>query len=522
MNEIVLDKSIEKKLLEYQIPHTIKIIKSLQDNNRALDSSDTGTGKTYSAVAACKHLNLKPLIICPKSVISSWMTVFKHFDCPYYGVSNHALIKNCRYYPQSKSSILKRERCPFIKRIKRNPSKKDIEFAKCNDKRVKKRYCYVWKFPKDMILIFDEAHRCKNKNTQNSELLFTSSNYDVKILLISATVADKPETFVLAGYCLGLYPCLKDAIPWILDYGCDDKVQNAMKKVHDKIYPDYAARMRIKDLGSLFPTNQVIAQCYDMECAPEIQEMYDLIDKTVQELKKKQSQSRGIGKIIYARMKIEILKTPTFIELAKKYLEEENAVAIFVNFTRTLENIAHELDTDCLVYGEQTLETRNENIKKFCDDKSRIIICNIRAGGLGISLHDTHGNYPRVSIISPSWSAIDVLQSIGRIFRANTKTPVRQRIVYCKGTIEENLCESMKDKIVNIANLNDGSLESYEIENLITVSNAPDEEEQLTEFEQTFLRVRTLEAKKKRIQKELTHINDELNTLNLILATYIQ
>ena len=51
--------------------------------------------------------------------------------------------------------------------------------------------------------------------------------------------------------------------------------------------------------------------------------------------------------------------------MAKKYLEEGNAVAIFVNFTDSLKTIAKELDTACIVYGDQTLEERNKNIADF-------------------------------------------------------------------------------------------------------------------------------------------------------------
>ena len=58
----------------------------------------------------------------------------------------------------------------------------------------------------------------------------------------------------------------------------------------------------------------------------------------------------------------------------------------------------------------------------FNSDKSRIIICNIASGGCGISLHDTHGIFQRISLISPSWSVRDIIQVIGRIHRAMAKS----------------------------------------------------------------------------------------------------
>ena len=63
------------------------------------------------------------------------------------------------------------------------------------------------------------------------------------------------------------------------------------------------------------------------------------------------------------------------------------------------------------------------------------MIANIRAGGVGISLHDTIGNFGRVSLISPTWSSIELKQALGRIDRAGARTPCIQRIVYCKGRV---------------------------------------------------------------------------------------
>ena len=339
-----------------------------------------------------------------------------------------------------------------------------------------------------------KTHRCKNPTTVNHAILQAAAESPMKIMMLSATVCDKPENFALCGYVLGLYKRKRDAKSWIekanrmcphdviagmpenstsatgfaaMSVPDANRFSNTMAGVHAKLFPEHAARMRIADLGDAFPENQVLAECYDMNTAKEIEEQYKLIEEEVARLKKAEQRSGCVlAQILYARMRIEQLKIPTFIELAKKYRVEGNAVAIFVNFTMTLKTLAEELGTRCLIYGEQSLEERDKAIKDFEDDKEHIIICNIRSGGVGVSLHDTHGVFPRVTIISPSWSAQDVLQTLGRTHRANGKSKVRQRIVFCKGTIEERICEAMKKKIENIAALNDGSIKSYKIDGL--------------------------------------------------------
>ena len=92
----IIPTDIKPKLLSYQIPHTEKLFNTLKKYSRALDASDTGTGKTYSAIAVAKTLKLKSLIICPKSVINSWKECIEHFNCDCYGISNYELIQNCK------------------------------------------------------------------------------------------------------------------------------------------------------------------------------------------------------------------------------------------------------------------------------------------------------------------------------------------------------------------------------------------------------------------------------------------
>lgn len=524
----LLTDEIKGKLLPYQVAHVENLLKSITEYNRALDASDTGTGKTYAAIAVALTLGLKPLIICPKSVLKSWMDVLKHFGVKmsgYYGLSNYESIKNCKYYPPAIMSKYMTDKagdkvvCPYVTR------KKEVVIKRKKGKVVEKtNFIYKWNLPKDALLIVDEAHRCKNKQTINSDILFTVAMTSAKILLVSATIADKPETFEMAGFVLGLYKSMKDAGSWIRSVG--RSYNNHMKGVHEQIYPNYASRMKIKDLANVFPENSVEAECFEMSCAKEIQEQYDLIDSAVNDIQEKEDRSVALGKLTYARMRIEMLKTPTYIKLAKQYVEKGYSVAIFVNFTDSLLTIADEMKTNCLIYGKQTLEQRNQNIDGFMNNSQNVIICNIRSGGVGISLHDKSGKHPRITIISPSWSAQDILQSLGRVYRAGGKTKVLQKIVFCSSTVEEDICENVKEKIMTIGCLNDGDEFTYEIKNFIETSGTDvgdaDMYASLTEFEKLYLKINVLNAKKSRLNMEIKDIDDEIKELETNLHTLIQ
>jgi SNF2 family DNA or RNA helicase len=182
--------------------------------------------------------------------------------------------------------------------------------------------------------------------------------------------------------------------------------------------------------------------------------------KAMEELKGKVAKDRGniLVKVLRAQQKIELLKIPTFVELANEYLSQGFNVVIFVNFTQTLNSLSKLLLTKCLIYGEQTDTERQFNIEEFQSDRQRIIICNIKAGGVGISLHDINGQYKRVSLISPCWSAIDLTQALGRIHRAGAKSKALQRIIYCDNTIENNIADKLRIKLGNLQSINNGDL----------------------------------------------------------------
>jgi SNF2 family DNA or RNA helicase len=221
-------------------------------------------------------------------------------------------------------------------------------------------------------------------------------------------------------------------------------------------------------------------------------------------------------------MAIEMYKVPTILEEARKYIEEGNSVAIFVNFTQTLKTIADELKTTCVIHGQQTLEERNKAINDFNSNKSDIIVCNMASGGVGISLHDTTGVKSRVSLLLPGYSAQQLIQALGRVHRANGKTPVRQRILYCANTIETEMCKSLVEKIKNIALLNDKDLDSYYIENLIDIDDiGVTKDANLSEFDKLFLKISVLNVKKQRLEEDLKEVNNEIKEFEIILNTLL-
>jgi superfamily II DNA or RNA helicase len=454
---------IKNKLLEYQQEHTNNITRILNNNNTCLDASDTGTGKTYSAIAACFILKLRPIIICPKSVISTWKNVSEYFNIDNPIIVNYETIKRGKIYNKNFDKI----KADFIKIYRNNKNTIDkISFDFDNSKQIK---------DKNIIFIFDEVHRCSNLESDNCLLLISAKQTNIKMLLLSATISDYPEKFKPFFYILNFIDP-EQVKKMDIDYKKYIRIVEAwiardykpMVRIHNMLYPERASRVRIDILGDMFPQTQINALPYTMSKnrALEIEKEYNKLAIELDEIKNKKDKDKynPLTLTLRAHQKIEILKIPTFIELANDFLQNKFSVVIFVNFTQTLKTLAEMLHTDNIIYGEQNYEDRMRIIEDFQSNKINIIILNIKAGGVGISLHDKYGGHPRVSLISPTWSSLDLVQALGRIHRAGGKTRSLQRIIYTADTIEERIAEKLKLKLQNINSINNGDLDLTNIE----------------------------------------------------------
>lgn len=412
-------------LKSHQNGHAEKIIKNIIEHGASFDGSDTGTGKTYTAMSIAKYLKLTPVVLCIKSGISNWKKVAE-----YFGIKE---IIVCNYEQFSRGNI------PDVL------SRKNYEDGKIS---------YKWKTDKSDLIIFDEVHKCGNYKTLNAKMLLAAKRSESSVLPLSASIADNPTQLYGLGLHLGLFSGWVDFYQWCFDHGVSENyfgqwifaaTPENLQKVHNDIY-SRGSRMRKEDIPG-FPENQILPDIYNMSSAKKIQRIYDEMSGMAQ-----------ITKRIKARKDIELLKVPTIVELAQDFIEQNYSVAIFVNFTDTIKELSKKLKCNCIVDGSVTGEARDKAQDNFLHDRARIIILNCGAGGQSISLHDIHGKHPRVSLINPPESSKMLLQVLGRIHREGSKSPAIQKLIFCADTIEEEVAANVKQKVENIQAINDGDL----------------------------------------------------------------
>jgi SNF2 family DNA or RNA helicase len=443
------------QLLLPQREHAVRGLNSLYLNGVFADMSETGCGKTYVASWIAKTLNVPIVVVCPKVVRRTWDTVLANF-----GIKANVLIN-------------------FEKLMRGNTT--HLTFKNNRDDGPQD---YQLHFPKDCLIIVDEVHKCKGWNSKNSDFLIACKQQNFKLLLLSATAATNPLEMKSFGFATLLHN-LSDFRGFLMnagaytsrfggyqiDLGCD-KTQRAMQSMHNDLFKtmECAGRMTRKSFGNIFPDNRVSAECVDFGTnTTKIQRVYELMESELAQL---EQQSAGYKEhqfaiMTKARRLAELLKVPIMVDMMEDLFDEGISPVVFVNYTETVEAIRNKLLKNaklaahmCFIVGGQSEKVRNADIDAFQSNTRRIMIANLAAGNAGVSLHDLIGGAARHSIVSPSFSAIHLVQALGRIHRAEGKTACIQKVLFAADTIEEQACRRVQAKINNIDQLNDGDLTS--------------------------------------------------------------
>jgi superfamily II DNA or RNA helicase len=415
------------KLFPIQAIHASILLVSLKKNRAALDNSHTGAGKSIVAVETAKKLGLPTLIVCPLSVVPMWRSLCVEQGLKPMDVINYEKLR----------------------------SKKNIFCRHVGNQ-------WVWNLDQETLIIWDECQRLKSYNSIINKIAVAAKPcYN---LMLSATVAESAVHLRATGYLLGLHK-LRDYWTWARAHGCQvdqwgklvfNGDKNMLAKIHCAIVPAKGHGLTLEDMADYFPETQIVFERVDFGDKGRIAELYaKMADElaVLEETAKHDSKgAQALTLQLRARQKTELLKIPLLIERAQELLEEGSSVVIFCCFNASLKALKNCFPDAGVICGDQKPEDREQTVKDFQADKMPLVLANIAAGGVGISLH---GKRPRASLITLSWNGPDVVQALGRVHRAGGGFS-QQFILTANGTVEEGVESSIKEKIANIKILNQG------------------------------------------------------------------
>tara|TARA_R110002051_G_scaffold75747_4_gene137706 strand:+ start:5776 stop:7131 length:1356 start_codon:yes stop_codon:yes gene_type:complete len=445
-----------KTLFPAQAAAAKRFLHHLNAGVHTLDSSDVGTGKTVVAAYIAKELQRKYVttvaVICPKAVIPSWERELDEIGVKPLFVVNYEKIRTGK--------------TPHLKK--------------------KGKKLFKWALPRGSLILIDEVHKCKGPWTINAELLISLVNHThrgmgYKIHAMSATAAEDPTEMRALGYMLGLHGQnrlhTKEApnwFTWMKQFGCAQDEwgkwrllsRKKLIDLHDIIYKDEvrnsrffkrarAQKLTVEQFPDSFKNNRVFVEPVEFKEASKILEAYEdlgitpaIVEDFIEDGAVTNSEHILVN-ILKARQLAESFKTHDIADMANDLLAHNKSVVIFVNFKDTVDALCKKLK--CLrIDGSQTVNERQNVVDAFQNDEVRVIVVNIKAGGTGLSLHDINGKHARVSLISPTFSAKDHAQALGRIHRNGAKSHALQKILVASGSVEENIMKAINRKMANL------------------------------------------------------------------------
>lgn len=464
MSDFILpmyDISDDSGLRPWQIGAAGRLVSAINQWGAAIDGSDCGVGKTYTACAAVRDMDMKMVVVCPKAVISAWKEVItNHFGMEdrLIEVTNYEQLKIGKSTSQLASFVIPRS---------------------------KRRKVFQWKLSKNTVILWDESQKLKNWTTKNAKTCIAAFNQGYKQIFLSATNATNPTELRTVGTCLKLFKGQQGWYQWLREHGCykgqwggmvfteEKKLRDKiLKKLNKDVFLDRGVRLR-RDTIPNFPECDLFAVLLDMEKEEtnRINSIYDEMEKELKELDRIANANRKtrLNHLVVElrhRQRIELVKVPLFIDMIEEAKEEGFSIAVFVNFTETLRAITERLGITCIFDGQTPDKERDRNVKRFQNNDEPVIVINVQSGGGGLSLHDLYGGHPRMALISPSYSPVHMRQVVGRIWRDDAKTKGIQKLVCVAHTVEENVYHNVIKKLNNLDLLNDGDLKyaaNYEI-----------------------------------------------------------
>jgi Mimiviridae putative ATP-dependent RNA helicase len=233
-----------------------------------------------------------------------------------------------------------------------------------------------------------------------------------------------------------------------------------MAAIRSQIIPARGVRLTTDSIPD-FPACSITAELYDIDEPATMERLYSDMEHALGVLENKMvtdvDAEHPLTRVLRARQRIELLKVPIAVELATDALEKGLSVGIFVNFSQTIDELSARLGCKDIIDGRpENVRRRQSVIDSYQRDETRLVILNSDAGGISVSLQDLRGEFPRLGIVFPGFSATTFRQLCGRFPRDGAKSKSHYRVILAAEVKSETqIHRNLRGKLDNLAALND-------------------------------------------------------------------
>lgn len=461
------------ELPDLTIPHSLKIqpypyqLKGIArglELKRFMNCDEPGLGKTLQSIATINLANAFPcLVICPSSLKINWQREWEKFTDKKAMVLTDKVRDTWTFFYQTgmhQVFIVNYESLKkyFVQRIKKAEgwTLRDVEFRNSIN---------LFK-----SVIIDESHRCKSASTQQAKFckgICTGKEWVIE--LTGTPVVNRPKDLIPQLAILNRMDDFGGYKPFVNRYCSGQREASNLKELNFNLWKYCMFRRekslvltdlpdKIRQVNTCEITNRKEYMDAERDLIMYLQKYKDADDEKIEKALRREVMVRiNILRQISARGKVRDV-----IEFVKDFRENGKKIILFCSLHEVVDQLKRYFPTAVSVTGRDSQDEKQRAVDAFQNNpKADIIICSIKAAGVGLTLTASSN----VAFVEFPWTYADCCQCEDRAHRIGQKDSVTCYYFLGRRTIDEKVYRIIQEK-KNIANAVTGSTEDIE-ENIV-------------------------------------------------------
>jgi len=419
-------------------PHQLEAADFLKRNKKVILGDEMGLGKTTSTIVAMKEIKGAKLIVCPASLKLNWQ---KEILLNYEG-EEVILINSGKNWKKPKKG----------------------QWVIINYD-ILKNYLNEIKKTNFSVVAFDEAHYCKSINnnghggTKRARSFIQVANSIEHVFILTGTPITNKTKDIFNLLKAIKHPLSKNfkefakryCNPEFNGFGYTYDGSSNQEELNERIKP-YMMRRKKEELLQL---PDKIRNFIPVEV--NVHEYNRKVKEYMDQRGTFQKKNEHLVHLNAMRHILAKEKTKHTIKLIENLMDQDRPVVVFTNYTSVVQSIKEKFPHAVTVTGSDNEKEREEAIQGFQKGKKDLIICNLIAGGVGITLTRSCNTI----INDMDWNPANHLQAEDRTHRIGQNQSVIAEYVYAHGTFDDKIAELLEAKLININKIIDNTEEGF-------------------------------------------------------------
>ena len=458
------DLSMSHQLKIEPYPYQLKGIARGLELKRFMNCDEPGLGKTLQSIATINLANAFPcLVICPSSLKINWQREWEKFTDKKAMVLTDKVRDTWTFFYETgmhQVFIVNYESLKkyFVQRIKKSVgwTLRDVEF---------RNSIQLFK-----SVIIDESHRCKSSSTQQAKFCKgLCSGKEWIIELTGTPVVNKPKDLVPQLSILNRIDDFGGYKNFVNRYCNGQNEASNLKELNYMLWKNCMFRRekslvltdlpeKIRQVNTCEITNRKEYTDAERDLIMYLQKYKNADDEKIHKAMLGEVMVRiNILRQVSARGKIR-----DAVEFVKDFRENNQKIILFCSLHEVVDQLKFHFPTAVSVTGRDSQDEKQRAVDKFQNDpKTDIIICSIKAAGVGLTLTASSN----VAFIEFPWTYADCTQCEDRAHRIGQKNSVTCYYFLGRKSIDERVYNIIQSK-KKIAKAVTGSTEEIE-ENIV-------------------------------------------------------